>query len=89
MTYRRNMKKMTEVIKDQLFLYGTVKVGERGQVVIPSQAREDFNIKPGDLLLCVGDKRKEGLGLVKADAIKDVIQKVMLGLGEIEEENEE
>ena len=83
------MKNMTEVIKDHLYLYGTVKVGERGQVVIPSQAREDLNIKPGDLLLCVGDKRKDGLGLVKAGAIKDVIQKVMIGMGEIGEEAEE
>jgi AbrB family looped-hinge helix DNA binding protein len=83
------MKNMTEVIKDRLFLYGTVKVGERGQVVIPLHARDDFDINPGDLLLCVGDKKRDGIGLVKADAIKDAIQKVMIGLGENEEKNKE
>jgi hypothetical protein len=31
-------------------IYATVKVGDRGQIVIPSEARKDFNIKPGDLL---------------------------------------
>lgn len=33
---------MTEVVKGKC-IYGTVKVGERGQVVIPSKAREHFN----------------------------------------------
>ena len=30
-------------------IYGTVKVGDRGQVVIPADARKDLNLKPGDL----------------------------------------
>ncbi len=32
-------------------LYGTVKVGDRGQVVIPAEARKELDIKPGDLFL--------------------------------------
>ena len=32
-------------------LYGTVKVGDRGQVVVPAEARKDLDIKPGDLLV--------------------------------------
>ena len=32
-----------------------VKVGEKGQIVIPKQAREVFGIKPGDTLLLLGD----------------------------------
>ncbi len=35
--------------------YGSVTVGERGQIVIPAEARRDFNIKPGDKLLVLGD----------------------------------
>ena len=34
----------------------TATVGEKGQIVIPKQAREIFGIKPGDTLLLVGDE---------------------------------
>jgi AbrB family looped-hinge helix DNA binding protein len=61
-------------------IYGTVKVGERGQVVIPSKAREDFNIKPGDLLLVIAGKRRGGIALVKADAVKEFATKILKGL---------
>ncbi len=36
----------------------TVKVGERGQIVIPKQARQAFDIKPGDTLIVLGDKNR-------------------------------
>ena len=36
----------------------TVKVGEKGQIVIPKEAREVFGIEPGDTLLVLGDKRQ-------------------------------
>jgi len=35
--------------------YGSVTVSERGQIVIPADARKDFNIKTGDKLLIFGD----------------------------------
>ena len=35
--------------------YGSVTVSERGQIVIPAEARRDFNIKAGDKLLALGD----------------------------------
>ena len=40
----------------------TVTVGEKGQIVIPKQAREEFEIKPGDTLVILGD-RKRGLAI--------------------------
>ena len=40
----------------------TVTVGEKGQIVIPKQAREEFAIKPGDTLVILGD-RKRGLAI--------------------------
>ena len=40
----------------------TVTVGEKGQIVIPKQAREAFNIKPGDTLVMLGDT-KRGLAI--------------------------
>ena len=36
----------------------TVTVGEKGQIVIPKQAREIFDINPGDSLLLLGDKKR-------------------------------
>lgn len=36
----------------------TAKVGEKGQIVIPKEAREVFGISPGDTLLLLGDEKK-------------------------------
>lgn len=36
----------------------TATVGEKGQIVIPKQARDIFNIKPGDTLLILGDENR-------------------------------
>ncbi|WP_334293870.1 AbrB/MazE/SpoVT family DNA-binding domain-containing protein [Romboutsia maritimum] len=43
--------------------FGAVVVGERGQIVIPKEARELFNIKAGDKLLILGDEEK-GIAIV-------------------------
>jgi AbrB family looped-hinge helix DNA binding protein len=57
-------------------LFGSVKVGERGQVVIPKEAREIFGIKPGDILLVLGDTER-GIALVKADALREFAKKIL------------
>ena len=44
-------------------LFGTVTVGERGQIVIPKKARDIFHIKPGHTVIVVGDDER-GLGIV-------------------------
>ena len=36
----------------------TATVGEKGQIVIPKQARELFEIEPGDTLILLGDKKR-------------------------------
>lgn len=51
--------------KQDKFLW-TVKVSEKGQIVIPKQAREEFDIKEGDTLLLLGDKQK-GIAIAKYD----------------------
>lgn len=51
-------------------LFGAVTVGERGQIVIPKQARELFGIEPGDTLLVLGDE-DQGLAILKADDFMD------------------
>lgn len=51
-------------------LFGTVTVGERGQIVIPKQARDLFGIAPGDALLVLGDE-DQGIAILKADEFMD------------------
>lgn len=62
-------------------IFGTVKVGERGQIVIPKEAREIFDINPGDTLLVIGDE-EQGLAVVKADVMKEVAVKILKSLGQ-------
>jgi AbrB family looped-hinge helix DNA binding protein len=48
--------------------YGAITVSERGQIVIPANARRDFNIQVGDKLLVLGDL-EQGLALIKASSL--------------------
>ena len=51
-------------------LFGIVKVGEKGQIVIPAKARKTFDIKVGDSLVVLGDEA-QGIALIKgADFLK-------------------
>ena len=78
------MYALTEIHKGK-YMFGTVKVGERGQIVIPKEARDVFNIKAGDELLVLGDKEK-GIAIVKADFMKKLALKI-LGGGEKGDKN--
>ena len=44
----------------------SVKVGPKGQITIPKEAREMFDIKEGETLMVLGDKER-GIAIVKAD----------------------
>ena len=55
---------------------GIAKVGEKGQIVIPKEARDMFHIKPGDSLVILCDKQK-GMAIVKSDIIEDSMDKIM------------
>ena len=47
-------------------IFGMVKVGEKGQIVIPAKARKVFDIKAGDSLVVLGDE-SQGMALIKAE----------------------
>ena len=49
----------------------TVKVGEKGQFVIPKEAREIFDIHPGDTLIVLGDA-KRGLAILPKGALDEM-----------------
>ena len=57
------------------FFFGSVKVGERGQIVIPAEARKVFEINPGDKMLVFGHIKK-GLGLIKGSRLKNFATKL-------------
>lgn len=71
---------MTKVMKGKYF-FGSVKVGERGQIVIPKDAREMFDINPGDQLLILGDEKK-GIAIAKASLLKNFAIKLFEVFGE-------
>ena len=50
---------------DGKYIFGMVKVGDRGQIVIPKYAREVFGIGTGDRLMVMGDTAKGGIALAK------------------------
>ena len=55
---------------------GISKVGEKGQIVIPKEAREMFSINPGDSVVVLCDK-KRGMAIVKSEVLEDKIEKII------------
>jgi len=55
---------------------GICKVGEKGQIVIPKEARKMFDINPGDTVIVLCDKEK-GIALLKSDFIENLTDKVL------------
>ena len=60
------------------YIFGVVKVGERGQIVIPKEARELYEIKAGDSLMVLGDQK--GIAMLKTEVFQGIIDQAMEGL---------
>ncbi|MBR4768757.1 MAG: AbrB/MazE/SpoVT family DNA-binding domain-containing protein [Lachnospiraceae bacterium] len=56
----------------------TVTVGEKGQIVIPKQAREVFGIRPGDTLVLLGDEKK-GLAIPPKSSFRELMSRIFEG----------
>lgn len=65
--YVRNVRKvrLMKTVENNRFIV-SVKVGPKGQITIPAEARKMFNINTGDTLMVVGDKER-GIALVSAE----------------------
>ncbi len=68
---------------DQMF-YGTVTVGERGQVVIPAKARAEQDINAGEKLLVFAHPAGSGISLVKMSGMAEFVEtlKAVLAIAE-------
>ena len=64
--------------KDGKCIFGVVKVGDKGQIVIPRDARKKYDIKPGDALLLVGDQ--SGMAMIKTEIFESFVGQVMDGI---------
>ena len=62
---------MKEVKSDRFI--ASVKVGPKGQITIPAEARKMFDIKQGDTLMVLGD-RSRGIAILKADMFYSVTE---------------
>ncbi len=56
-------------------VFGTAKVGDRGQIVIPKEAREFFGIEPGDTLLILG-KNETGLIISRPETLDKLANQI-------------
>ena len=53
-------------------MFGVVKVGDKGQIVIPAKARKIFQIKPGDNLIVLGDETS-GIAIIKEEGFLNMM----------------
>ena len=61
-------------------IFGTAKVGERGQIVIPKEARAFYGISPGDVLLILGDEQ-HGMIVTKPDVLASLAGAILDQIG--------
>lgn len=64
---------LNDLAKNVPMFYGSVTVGERGQVAIPAEARRDLGIAPAGKLLVFGGPEKGALIMIKAEYMTEFI----------------
>jgi AbrB family looped-hinge helix DNA binding protein len=69
-----NMKYMTKMKKSLKEFCASVKVGARGQIVIPLDLRKEYNINPGDTLIVYGKGRC--IEIIKSSLVKEALKMV-------------
>lgn len=59
----------------------TVKIGPKGQIVIPKEVRDMFSLSSGDSLVLLADIDR-GIALQKAECLNDIVHSIVEGMGE-------
>lgn len=76
---------LNDLAKNVPVFYGSVTVGERGQVAIPAEARRDLGITPADKLLVFGGPEKGALIMIKAEYMTEFITNATAMLSNFEQ----
>lgn len=61
--------------RDERYFMSSVKIGPKGQIVIPKEARQIFGVQPGDTLLILGDE-ETGIIVTKPDVLRDAANEI-------------
>lgn len=61
--------------KEGRYIFGVCKIGEKGQIVIPKDARKIYNLSAGDTLLMLGDEK--GMALIKTELFQDLAEDIL------------
>ncbi len=69
--------------KDERYFMSSVRLGPKGQIVIPKEARAMFGLEPGDTLVLLADKKK-GIALQTTDKLNPLLRKAFNALPEDE-----
>ena len=67
-------------------VFGTAKVGDRGQIVIPKEARDYYGISPGDTLLLLGDE-ETGLSVTRPEVLNNLASQILSNVKKEDEHN--
>jgi AbrB family looped-hinge helix DNA binding protein len=70
-------------------IFGTATVNEKGQVVIPQEARQAFDIDAGSKLMVMGSPHGKGIILIKTEYIQAKLRGLLDALQEADNENKE
>ena len=73
--------------REDRYFMSSVKIGPKGQIVIPKEARDMFSLQPGDTLVLMAD-RKKGLALQTVDKLNPLMKSVFNSLPSESEEAE-
>ena len=73
--------------KDERYFMSSVKIGPKGQIVIPKDARDMFGLEPGDTLVLLADKKK-GIALQTADKLNPLLRSAFAALPDEEDGDE-
>ncbi len=69
--------------------YGSATVGERGQIVIPAEARKEIGIHPGDKLLIWKHPSQKGLMLFRIESVREFMSMMLESLERAEKHTDE
>lgn len=74
--------------REERYFMSSVKIGPKGQIVIPKEARDMFGLQPGDTLVLLGDKKK-GLALQTTEKLSPFLRKAFSALPDEDGEDDE